>query len=54
MTRRRITIALAVVAGLLGIVHLALATLIFGIWTTDVLWFVGMLRDNQGENSATI
>ncbi|HEV7311894.1 MAG: hypothetical protein J0H88_00510 [Sphingomonadales bacterium] len=41
MTRRRITIALAVVAGLLGIVHLALATLIFGIWTTDVLWFVG-------------
>jgi hypothetical protein len=41
MTQRRITIALVVVAGLLGLVHLALATLIYGSWNADALWFVG-------------
>lgn len=41
MMQRRITITLAVVAGLLGLVHLALATLIYARWTPDSLWFVG-------------
>lgn len=41
MTHRRLTVTLAILAGLLGSVHLALAALIYGSWTTNALWFVG-------------
>lgn len=41
MTQRRVTLVLAVVAGLLGLAHLALTVLIYPKWTTDALWFVG-------------
>lgn len=33
--------ALALLAGLLGIVHLALTPLVYAGWTIDALWFVG-------------
>ena len=33
--------ALAILAGLLGIVHLALTPLVYAEWTIDALWFVG-------------
>jgi hypothetical protein len=33
--------ALAILAGLLGVVHLALTTLVYANWTIDALWFVG-------------
>lgn len=33
--------ALAVMAGLLGTVHLALTPLAYASWTIDALWFVG-------------
>ena len=33
--------ALAVMAGLLGIVHLGLTPLAYASWTIDTLWFVG-------------
>jgi hypothetical protein len=41
MTQRKVTFVLAVVAGLLGIAHLALTALIYASWTADSLWFVG-------------
>jgi hypothetical protein len=41
MTLRRTTLLLAIVAGLLGMGHLALAPLIYPRWTVDSLWFVG-------------
>lgn len=41
MTQRKVTFVLAVVAGLLGLAHLALTTLIYASWTTDALWFIG-------------
>ena len=41
MTQRKVTFVLAVVAGLLGLAHLALTALIYASWTTDALWFVG-------------
>jgi hypothetical protein len=33
--------ALAMLAGLLGVVHLALTPLVYANWTIDALWFVG-------------
>lgn len=41
MMQRKITFVLAVVAGVLGLAHLALTTLIYARWTTDALWFAG-------------
>lgn len=36
-----IRMALAMLAGLLGTVHLALTPLAYASWTIDALWFVG-------------
>ena len=33
--------ALAILAGLLGVAHLALTPLVYANWTIDALWFVG-------------
>lgn len=41
MTLRGPTIALATAAALLGLVHSALAALLYPSWTIDALWFVG-------------
>jgi hypothetical protein len=41
MTPRNVALILAVVAGLLGLAHLALTALIYTSWTADALWFVG-------------
>jgi hypothetical protein len=41
MKLRRITVALASAAGLLGIGHLALTPLLYPGWTIGSLWFVG-------------
>jgi hypothetical protein len=41
MSVYRCTWALALVAGLLGAVHVALAIMVYSNWTIDALWFVG-------------
>lgn len=33
--------ALAILAGLLGVVHLTLTPLVYANWTIDALWYVG-------------
>ncbi len=41
MKLRRTTLALAILAGLLGTGHLALTPLLYPNWTINSLWFVG-------------
>jgi hypothetical protein len=41
MTQHRAIFFLAIVAGLLGLAHLALTALLYPRWTVDTLWFVG-------------
>lgn len=41
MTQRRAIFFLAIVAGLLGLAHLALTALLYPRWSVDTLWFVG-------------
>ena len=41
MRAQTLAMVLAVVAGLLGLVHIALTPLAYADWTIEALWFVG-------------
>lgn len=41
MRQRKAIFFLAIVAGLLGVAHLALTAILYPKWTVDALWFVG-------------